>query len=994
MEYEHDEDLSFPDHGFYSVQDESHRRYSRTGKHRILAQKYDASLMKYRYSDETEKSSPYSKTLSESDSPVPSDSAGSYQGVYSPQLAQRNGNFKDTPWTSSKEPRRSLIDEESASTWISPGVHPAITGPFEKIRHPFPDSLTTDNKFDFENVDPGDHWLTDDSSHRDNIGSMDESEQRTFERTNNEPSDDPSHREPPPPYSVAVRSSKGPAPRSYLDIVPELTKDLQGLPDIDRLLENLEGSKSHPELPYHNSDFAKPADKLQVDIINQPNVSVWAELVHIDESEDEKPLRPNNGIIITENRERRASSPDRHIRFVLEGKRGQSDPEDITRASESIDWMGPEIRELQARDPYDAEVGRDQAYEQHHGEPVGLTPLVDEVFSYPRTSDDAAPEDESSQNYGLDNPGYAYNIEELNNYTSVDQHRPTKKPVSSDSVRRRAIDWYGKGHVYDSSQSSTLDSVFTERSWASDVGQPRAYRQKRRVYPKPKDPVGDLGDGLQSKLGRKTIDKENDRLHQSSSARSRKPGDKDEMGQSRGHGAPSGGEHPRQEAQEGDVRRSLIKQELDLFMQRKSGPNSHSTSKRVGPLESRRPSAERSYNSRIASKATSASPHRPQQRAYIAGEHPLNSKGRTQLNSTRVNSRPKPRTFSDEHLHRAVPLRNPALVGKNDRPLTYPNDINRPFLQLIFQEDNNAIRNNLNKINENNPPSQRLRPTQEPRQHLSSKHPHRPGRDDNLRPHEQRPHRPHTTRRPSDNKGNRSQLPPKPQRHIRHDDSQPAGHVHPPGKPSLQTHPTHDRHHQYKPSNERRTRENNEITSNMSAVSQVPHRHVRPEPSANTNEKVNHRPANERRSRGEIEETSPTIVTVSEVPQLRRDPETPPSNNQQGQQGEQTPASRKKSDTGTFSNHRFFSVMAAIWFFPIGIWALRKSHQVDSHVKAKDLPGARKASKSARNHAIAAFVLFGFIVLILIARLIEITIDPRKTFIQYYEIVPEEVDRI
>lgn len=68
--------------------------------------------------------------------------------------------------------------------------------------------------------------------------------------------------------------------------------------------------------------------------------------------------------------------------------------------------------------------------------------------------------------------------------------------------------------------------------------------------------------------------------------------------------------------------------------------------------------------------------------------------------------------------------------------------------------------------------------------------------------------------------------------------------------------------------------------------------------------------------------------------------------------------------------------------------------QVDSHVKAKDLPGARNASKSARNHAIAAFVVLGFIVLILIARLIEITIDPRKTFIQYYEIVPEEVDRI
>lgn len=251
MEYEHEEDISFPDHGFYSVQDESHRRYSRTGKHRILAQKYDASLMKYRYSDETEKSSPYSKTLSDSDSPAPSDSAGSYQGVYSPQLAQRNGNFKDTPWTSSREPRRSLIDEESASTWISPGVHPAITGPFEKNQHPFPDSLTRDKQFDFENVDPRDHWLSDGSSHRGKLGSIDESEQRSYERRNNETSDDPSHREPPPPYSVAVRSSKGPAPRSYLDIVPELTKDLQGLPDIEKLLEDLEGSEPHPESPYH-----------------------------------------------------------------------------------------------------------------------------------------------------------------------------------------------------------------------------------------------------------------------------------------------------------------------------------------------------------------------------------------------------------------------------------------------------------------------------------------------------------------------------------------------------------------------------------------------------------------------------------------------------------------------------------------------------------------------------------------------------------------------
>lgn len=679
---------------------------------------------------------------------------------------------------------------------------------------------------------------------------------------------------------------------------------------------------------YLFSDFATPADKLQVDITNQPNVSVWAELVHIDESEDEKPLRPNNGIIITENRERRASSPDRHIRFVLERSRGQSDPVDFTRSSENINWRDPEIRELQENDPYDAEVRGDREYEHHHGGHVGMTPLVDEVFSYPRTSDNAAPGNERSETYGLDNPGYAYNIEELNNHTSVDRHRPTRKPVSSDIVRRRAIDWYGKGQVYDSSQSSTLDSVFTERSWASDVGQPRAYRQKRRVYPKPKDPVGDLGDGLQSKLGRKTVDKESDRLHQSSSARSRKPGDKDERFQSRWHGEPLGGEQARQEAQEGDVRRSLIKQELDLFMQRKSGPNSHSTSKRVGPVESRRPSAAGSHNSRNASRATSAMPYRQQHRAYRGGEHPLNNKVHTQVNSTRVNSRPKPRTFSDEDLHRAVPLRNPALVGKKDRPLTYPNDINRPFSQLILQEDNNATRNDLNKINENNLPSQRLRPTQEPRQHHSSQHPHRPGRDDNLRPHEQRPHRPHTTRRPSENKGKLSLLPPKPQRHLRHDDPQPAGHVHPPGKPSLQTHPTHDRHHHYKPSNERRTRENNEITLNMSAVSQVPHRHIRPEPSASTNEKVNHRPANERRTRGDIEGTSPTIATVSEVPQLRRDPETPPDHNQQGQQGEQTPASGKKSDTGTFSNHRFFSVMAAIWFFPIGIWALRKSHKV------------------------------------------------------------------
>nr|XP_054756883.1 uncharacterized protein LOC129262938 [Lytechinus pictus] len=941
MEDEHEVDISFPDYGFYSVQDEVSRRYSRTGKHRILAQKYDASLMKYRYSDETEKSSPYDKPRSDSESPSSSDSAGSYQGVYSPQLAQRNEEVRDTLWNSPRKPRRSFIEDESTSTWISPGVHPGVTDPFEKDhRHPVADLKTSDQQFVFENG-----WLEDDHHIQDKAGTSDEEVRN--ECTDENPRVEESHREPPPPYSVAVRSSK--APSSYRDIVPRLLEDLQGLPDTGDLIEDPEGSDQDQELTYHNSDLAKPVDRPQVDIINQADVSVWAELVHIDESEDENPALPHSSGIITESKERRTSSSDRHIRFVLEAKRATSDPEDITKTAAGINWM--DCVDVQHNNHYVS--GGDRAYEQHQGGTIGLTPLVDEVFSYPSTSDNAAPSG-NTEIYGLDNPSYAYDVEEsYSNSTSVDHLRHTTQPVRSDMVHRQAIDWYGKGPVYDSSQSSTLDSVFTERSWSSEVGRPRAFRQKRRVYPKPRDPVGDRGDGLKSKSGRRAKDKDINRLHQSRSFNTPMTGNG-----GRGHRASK--------VSEDDLRRSIVKRELEFFMQRKAGKNGHPNSKRVGSRENAEPTAASKHDKGVT-KQTSLKLYDPQHRGHRhdkAGNYLPTQQAKADPRWVGPNSR----TFSEDDIRKAVPLRNSGIGGKKDRPLTYPNDVNRPLSQLISREDNIEILNDLNRINKNRQPSQSQRHTQVHRQPLSSNDRHNSDRGDIVR-RQDGGHHPTEPRKPRD--GNMSQLPPKPQRQIFRGDSQAAGHIHPVGNPQSKPYPTRERH--LPPSG--RTRDGSERTSGMSATSQPSARSVYPEPVPDK------KPANEPRT--DIERANPASEAV---PEVSRPEASRPDSNNNNQPG-------RKSDS-SFSNYRFLSVMAALWFFPIGIWALRKSHQVDSRVKAKDLPGARRASKSARNHAIAAFVVLGFIMLILIARLIEIAIDPRKTFIQYYKIVPDEVDSI
>ncbi|XP_041466333.1 uncharacterized protein LOC121416875 [Lytechinus variegatus] len=947
MEDEQEVDISFPDYGFYSVQDEVSRRYSRTGKHKILAQKYDASLMKYRYSDETEKSSPYDKARSDSESPSPSDSAGSYQGVYSPQLAQRNEEVRDTLWNSSRKPRRSFIEDESTSTWISPGVHPGVTDPFEKDhRHPVAELKTSDQQFVFENAYQSNSWLEDDHHILDKTGTSDEEVRN--ECTDEDPRVEESYREPPPPYSVAVRSSK--VPSSYRDIAPRLSEDLHELPDTGDLMEDLEGSEQDQELTYHNSDLEEPV-RPQVDISNQADVSVWAELVQIDESEDENPALHNSSGIITESKERRTSSPDRHIRFVLEAKRAKSDPEDITKTAVGINWMGSE--DVQYSNRY--ETGGVGAYEEHQGGKTGLTPLVDEVFSYPSTSDNAAPTGDTGI-YGLDNPSYAYDVEEsYRNSTSIDHRRHTTQPLRSDMVHRQAIDWYGKGPVYDSSQSSTLDSVFTERSWSSEVGRPRAFRQKRRVYPKPRDPVGDLGDGLKSKSGRRAKDKDINRLHQSRSFNSPMTG-------SRGRG------HRASKVSEDDLRRSIVKRELELFMQRKTGKDGHPNSRRVGSREKAEPTAASKHNKSVT-EPTLLKLYDPQHRTHRhdkAGNHLPTQQAKADPRWVGPNSR----TFSDDDIRKTVPLRNSGIGGKKDRPLTYPNDVNRPFSQLISREDNFDILNDLNRINKDRQPLQSQRHTRVPKQPLSSNDRHHSDRGDIVRRHD-RGHHPTELRKPRDATGNMSQLPPKPQRQITRGDSQATGHIHPVGKPQLKSYQTRERH--LPPSG--RTRDGSGRTSGMPATSEFSARAVHPEPIPGN------KPANEP-ARTDLERANPTNEAVPEVsrPEASR---ADSNNNQPGQ----------KSDSG-FSNYRFLSVMAALWFFPIGIWALRKSHQVDSRVKANDLPGARRASKSARNHAIAAFVVLGFIMLILIARLIEITIDPRKTFIQYYKIVPDEVDSI
>ena len=351
--------------------------------------------------------------------------------------------------------------------------------------------------------------------------------------------------------------------------------------------------------------------------------------------------RPSNGIMVTRSKGRRTSSPDRHIRFKLNTEQKDT-TETIRHGQPPTDVHGVKAQREEKR--YNRPEFRTRGYVDR----VPFTNSVhrnyfepddDNVFELPKKT-------RNTSNQGYDNMAY--------DDTSADSQRNlySGKINTRSSVRKQ--DPYTDAPGYDSSQTSTLDSVFTERSWQSDRGRPTKFREKRRVYPKPKDPVGDIGDGLKTKLsnGHRRDHRRVPQQYLTAEGHvARRTTDKLDY-QKRKRKVSN--QEPSQElpmTSKADIRKSLIRRELQLFVRRELTKESFRTSGRYYLQGDPR------FSSRNAKDHHLHGNRRPSEDNIKGGYH---------------------------HSHAAGQLRNQTTRAKHVRPITYPNNLNEPHTGINY----------------------------------------------------------------------------------------------------------------------------------------------------------------------------------------------------------------------------------------------------------------------------------------------------------------------